>query len=495
MYTFDRYSRRDFLKAVGSATVALYLARLPLSVRGEGGALPIPPMLTGADVNGAKVFDLTMQTGTTQLINGGNATPTWGYNGSILGPTLQMRYGDEILVNVTNNLGEATTTHWHGLHLPAIMDGGPHQSIENGATWSPSFTMLNRASTCWYHPHHHGSTGEQVYRGLAGLIYITDDESDALALPQTYGVDDIPLVVQDRKFLPNNEFDLGGATRKGDNIMVNGEITPVLTTHAQMIRLRLHNGSNARLYNFGFSDNRNFSQIASEGGFLEESVSMTRLFLSPGERAEIVVDFSGDLNGTVDLQSYSSELPANIFGGRDALDTSDFHIMTINIGAATTDPAPITTLPVTLTSITRIAENEAVNAASPRIFELQNGHQINNLKMDMDRIDQVIDLDTIEIWEISNTSGLGHPFHIHDDTFQILSRDGVEPPANELGWKDTVFVAPGETVKVIRPFVDFADSANPYMFHCHLLEHEDDGMMGQFTVVSSSTVYLPIIVK
>ncbi|VAW33672.1 Multicopper oxidase [hydrothermal vent metagenome] len=495
MSRFQLFSRRDFIKLMSAATATMAISRWQ-KVQGAGGELPIPTLLTGTETNGVMVYDLTMQTGTTQLLNTGSATPTYGYNGSILGPVLQMRVGDNIQVNVTNNLGMQTTTHWHGLHLPAEMDGSPHQIIENGATWSPTFTMLNRPSTCWYHPHLHGETGEQVFMGLAGLLYVTDDASEALAIPKTYGVDDIPLTVQDRDFNPNNTFDLGGAFRKGLRIMVNGEISPNLTTHAQMIRFRLHNGSNARLYNFGFSDNRSFSQIASEGGFLEAPVSMNRLFLTPGERAEIVVDFSADENESLALMSYSSELSPAIIGGFDALDASDFTVLTIDVDAATIIPTPVTSLPTSLTAIVRIAENEAINAANPRQYELQNGARINNVKMDINRIDQVVELDTIEVWEISNVSAVGHPFHIHDDTFQILSRNGVAPAANEMGWKDTVFVSPMETVKIIRPFVDFSDPVIPYMFHCHLLEHEDAGMMGQFTVINASTkIYLPTILN
>lgn len=167
--------------------------------------LAMPPLLAPRMENGEKVFDLTVEKGTNGVTQG-TSTATYGYNGSYLGPTIRASTNDKVRVNITNELGEATTVHWHGMKVPAALDGGPHQIIEAGAMWHPAWTVTNEASTLWYHPHLMGKTGEQVYRGLAGLFIIDDANSDAIDIPHEYGVDDIPLVVQDKQFDANGQF-------------------------------------------------------------------------------------------------------------------------------------------------------------------------------------------------------------------------------------------------------------------------------------------------
>ncbi len=270
---------------------------------------------------------------------------------------------------------------------------------------------------------------------------------------------------------------------KGDQFLVNGAVTPVFDAPAQFVRFRLLNGSNARIYNFSFSDNRQFHQIGTDGGPLERPAPMTRLGLSTGERAEILVDFSGEENNQVRLVSYSSELDnINAFWNSNALDGSTIDLMTIVVKTAPANA--ITTLPASLASINRLQEAQAIRT---RTFELDMGFsgpmKINGVSMDMNRIDQAVHLDDTEIWEITNNSDMPHPFHIHDIRFLILTRDGSPPPENESGWKDTVLVMPRETVRIISHFSDFSGPVNPYMFHSHILEHEDAGMMGQFVVI------------
>jgi bilirubin oxidase len=452
-----------------------------------------------------KTFDLLMQDGNKEFI-AGLLTPTSGYNGDYLGPTLLMRKGDQVVLNVTNQLGERTSTHWHGLHVPAAMDGGPHQMIESGETWTASFPVLNRAATYWYHPHLHPSpgqgaifeptgTGYQVYRGLAGMIIIEDGTSDTLALPRSYGQDDIPLILQDRRFHEDGSLmhfptdfnpTQDPALRKGGHFLVNGVEGPILEVGAQVVRLRILNASNARVYNLGFSDQRTFYQVVSDGGFLPAPVPMSRLVLAPAERAEILLDLGADEGGSLTLRSFNSEngtmfVPPPL---QDPWDTADFDLLEIRIGSATADA--VLTLPETLATVTRIPESDAVNAESPRPFELNaNPFGINGKRMDMAIIDEQIRLGDTEVWEITNPNSQAHPFHVHGDSFQILSRDGSPPPAHELGWKDVVLVRPFGTARIIKRFHDYADPVNPYMFHCHILEHEDVGMMGQFVVVDS----------
>ena len=218
----------------------------------RGQRLPIPDLLTGTEIDGKRVYDLTMRHGFMTYVPG-KETATYGYNGDILGPTLLMQKGDDVVINVTNQLGEPTTTHWHGLHLPAVMDGGPHQEIGHGETWHAQYTIMNEEATFWYHPHLEGKTAEHVYAGLAGLLIVKDPQIQ-YALPDQYGTDDIPLVVQDRIIDADGSFNYPGTEFgvKGDQILVNGAITPVFDAPAQLVRLRLLNGSQCAFLQFWF---------------------------------------------------------------------------------------------------------------------------------------------------------------------------------------------------------------------------------------------------
>jgi len=476
-------------------------------------SLPIPPLLEySVNTDGEKVFNLIVQAGEAQLKDGAK-TKTISYTGSILGPTIRVRNHDKIRVNIKNTLNKSTTNHWHGLHLPAVQDGGPHQPIMPGETWTSHFTVMQHAATFWYHPHVMEKTGEQVYQGMAGLFIVDTDHSDTLSLPREYGVDDIPLVIQDRRLDNNNqliyrndESDKFGV--KGDTLLVNGAPQPTFETPAQWVRLRLLNGSNARVYNIGLSDNRIFYQIGVDGSMLEKPVALTRVRLGPAERAEIVVDFSHDSGKSLQLTSFSDEIQSQVQerfcatdcnrDGMDGLDRGVFNLMTFNVNQTRTANA-VNEISQDLFTFTPI---DPATADQTRQFALKTmeGFFINNKTMDMNRIDNEVRLGDTEIWEITSVSSVAHPFHIHDITFQIIDRqpqfgDAMPPADNEKGWKDTVYIEPKETVRIIAKFEacidnapgcnnsDFADPDNAYMYHCHILEHEDEGMMGQFVVI------------
>ena len=267
-------------------------------------ALHIPPeMEYRIQEDGAKEFDLYVQHGETEFYQGQVAL-TMGVNGSFLGPTIRAKRGERVVLNVHNELKEDTTMHWHGMHVPAEMDGTPHQNIEPSRSWTAEFNITQEAGTMWYHPHTHGNTATQVYKGIAGLFILDDENSEHLDLPDTYGVDDIPLVIQDRLFNEDGTllYQIRNGAAYGDTMLVNGTVSPHLEVESRKIRFRILNGSNARIYWLGFEGGRHFQQIATDGGFLDAPVETRRVRLSPGERAEIVVDFSD--GETVKLKSF-----------------------------------------------------------------------------------------------------------------------------------------------------------------------------------------------
>lgn len=436
--------------------------------------LAIPPLAPSqVDSQGRRVFELTAQAGAHDFGSGRRGGETWGFNGDYLGPTLRAKAGEQVVVNVRNKLPETTTVHWHGMHLPAAMDGGPHQLVPAGGNWAPAWRISQPASTLWYHPHLHGETADHVYKGLAGMFIL--DGATASGLPDHYGVDDIPVIVQDKAFDSDGKVDdrkpfLSGVGVLGDEIVVNGTHSPFLDVSTESVRLRLLNGSNARVYNFGFADSRAFELVGTDGGLLEKPAEMTRLQLSAGERAEIVVAMKPG-ERTV-LRSYDPDLGTafdKINGGADQFDVLQLR--------AASNLAPSKAVPATLAQIEKLTPGDVT-----RKFLLSR-HSINSQQMEMNRIDFAATAGTTEVWEVSNRDGDVHSFHVHDVQFQILSRNGVTPPAELSGWKDTIFVGSDMSYRIIMRFTDYTDPNVPYMFHCHVLYHEDSGMMGQFVVV------------
>jgi len=458
----------------------------------------IPELLEGPS------FDLQIQTGTTQFFPGIN-TPTFGINGNVLSPTLVFNKGETVTLNVTNNLTSSTTMHWHGLHVAAMNDGGPHQIIEEEATWSPQFEVMNNAGTFWYHPHGEGKTDLHVSKGLAGMIIVRDDVEAALELPRTYGVDDFPIIVQTKSFDVLNQVQI--ATQADTTVMVNAIVNPYLDVPAQVVRFRLLDGSSERSYLIGFSNNMNFFQIATDGGLLEEPFETNRLRLSPGERAEILVDLAALQGETIYMMSYSSEFPDGIIGAEtvgmlaepegysdNPLNGLDFELLQLNVAEPTANP--VTTVPTSLATITPISIDDIDVERTITFAPLEMGPDnmvegpfgMNGVQFNMEVINETVQLDDIELWTLTNQTQVAHPFHIHDIQFLVVDFNGDNPPADQSGWKDVVLVMPMQSVSFITKFEDFADPVTPYMYHCHLLHHEDEGMMGSFLVVDPNSV-------
>jgi bilirubin oxidase len=453
----------------------------------------IPPAL-----DASLPVTLTLQEG-MHSFTGGAPTMSYGANGDVLGPTLIVHRGDAADWTVVNALPDSTTLHWHGMHVAAHNDGGPYTPIAPGATWNPEFTVLDPAGTFWYHPHLHHMTEHQVSMGVAGQIWVRDPVEQALDLPRTYGVDEFPIVLQTK------DFDAMGMVLAGTNAddipLVNATAGGTLAVPASIIRLHLLNAASQRVFNLGFTDNLPFHLIATDGGLLPAPVERTRLRLSPGERAEVLVDCGG-LEGTLfELLSFASELPSATYGAAqpgmgagmvltgyagNPLNGNDFPFMTLQVGP----PGDVTSIPEVLdpSHVVPWTTGE-VNRGftfSPSVMgpnALNNPFVINGTPFAMDVINFEAQLGDIEVWQLTNNSPIGHPFHVHNTPFYLLDRNGVAPGPEEAGLKDVVFVPAMQSARIILQFNDFADPDMPYMYHCHMLVHEDGGMMGAFVVV------------
>jgi blue copper oxidase len=454
--------------------------------------LPIPKLIDAAKQGNA--VKLKVMSGRHAFV-AGKPTRTYGYSAPVLGPVIRLRRGDEVEMTVENALDVVTTVHWHGLLVPGYNDGGPHQPIKPGDSWRPVLKIDQPAATLWFHPHAHHETARQTYMGLTGIMIVDDGSDVRLGLSRTFGIDDLPIILQDRSF--DSDGSIGYDTHalealevvygaRGDTIIVNGAIAPVAKVPPGLVRLRLLNGTNAQNFELRFNDQRTFHVIASDAGFLSAPVAVTNLTISPAERFEILVDFAD--RKAVELETGPDE-EMGLFG-RVAADGSADYVSVMRF-------EPTETTPMVRELPTRLVEPAAADSTSSvrrRQFIVNSGictsrqqtgaHKdmvaltgINGKTHDMARIDVETELGTTEIWEVVSI-GMAHPFHVHGASFRILSIEGAPPPAHLAGWKDVVLVE--DKAELLVAFNRPATREHPFMYHCHILEHEDAGLMGQY---------------
>ena len=370
------------------------------------------------------------------------------------------------------------------------MDGGPHQLIGAGKTWSPSFKVKNNAGLYWYHPHAHETTQKQITYGAGGLIIIRDPAEAKLNLPRTYGVDDIPLVFTSRRFYQNNEFSFEGDNDKyGDYPLANGVMDAETTLPAQVVRLRILNCEIERGYDFGFSDNRTFYVIGTDGGLVEKPIPVKRMKLMVGERVELLVDLSNDKPGSaLDMTTYNGGQPFGFPGGEPGtgrpngsyLNNTTFRMLHINVGESKSNA--VKDLPTALVKSESLKESEVSKERNVRISGGRPTFSFDDKPYAMHDVSQIVKLGSVEKWTVTNNNIFGHSFHIHDVQFRIVSRSNGPVEAYESGWKDTLYVPRGESVSFVTKFDDFASDTDAFMYHCHMSNHEDGGLMGEFLV-------------
>lgn len=483
-----------------SSTGVLLRSQRPLPTLYEV-PLTVPPVLAPVGRTPSTDYYEILQRPGAAAIFPRVRTTIWGYNGVFPGPTIRARRGRRVVVRHRNHLPVPTVVHLHGGHTPPASDGYPTDLVLPASGW-PTMTSMpgmagmserdrlaaptraervytfptqQRAATLWYHDHRMDFTGASVWRGLAGFHLIGDDEEEELPLPT--GDRDIPLMISDRAFdrsgqllYPNLDPTMrttpgvsapyvGGVL--GDTILVNGRPWPYAEVAGIRYRLRLLNASNARRYRLRLAPSGELVQIGSDGGLLASPVTHDAIEIAPAERFDVVVDFSHYTPGThVDL--------VNDFG-----DGPTTKVMQFRVGEKVTDTSRV---PDTLASI---APLDAPAATRTMFFQgTGTGWTINGQPYDPSQYAAVVRRGSTEIWRL--ITDMHHPVHLHLVHFQVLSRGLRGPGPYDAGWKDVIDLRPAEEASIT---MSFDGDPGRYVFHCHNLEHEDMGMMGNFRVV------------
>ena len=513
-------TRRTVL--AGAAT-SLIAGLGPHIVRAQDSArpsLPIPPELRA---NAQGTIALEARTGSMRFL-GNRDTATYGINGPYLGPALRLRRGETIRVQVTNSVPENITMHWHGLIIPGSADGGPHQVIAPGKQWQTELAIDQPAATLWFHPHYYPSTAQEVIKGLAGLLIVDDEEIARLPLPTRWGVDDIPLIIQDRRFTPDGQFfdrmNIIAVTNGyvGDTVLVNGAVYPQARTARGWIRLRILNGSNARSYQLAASDGRSLYVIGSDGGLLESPVELKQLAVHVGERFEVLVD-AHDGNAfdivtvpveqpTMRLPPFDQPLPLLTIKPEGADGPGQLPSRLAALPALPAQPPPVSQELVMnmfqdmkgmmllkqaglmMEGTGKIAPEVAarvtnliVNEPALPLAEQLAASGVNGKPFSLETMNFTAKRNQLLRWRISEGSDrMLHPVHVHGCQFRIIAQNGKPPEPYRAGWKDTAPISAGGVSEILVNFPHPATRQDPYMAHCHILEHEDSGMMAQFTV-------------
>jgi bilirubin oxidase len=414
----------------------------------------------------AAVTKLSLQPGVTSEV--------FAYNGHVPGPTLDVREGDLVIIHFKNNLPEATTVHWHGIHLPFESDGSPFHPIQPGESHDYVFTVRSgSAGTYWYHPHPDRRTGFAIGKGLFGAIVVHAANDPLPAMNEKL------LILSDNRFLNDGTIDFpdpashhGGIDeengREGPVLFVNGQVMPTISIRSGEIqRWRVINSSAGRIFRIALAG-QTMLQVGTDGGLFEKPVEVRELILATGERAELLV--KGGAPGTrVLLQN----LPYDRYSPHTR--PTDWSVTRDLLTVETSNEPPIMSASIPA-SLHKVIPLDTTKVTAVRTIVFGQGI-INGHTMDMTRVDVSTRVGATEIWQIVNIVGMDHPFHLHGFQFQVLDRDGVKEPY--LAWKDMLNIPRHSTARII---VRYDDYPGKWMFHCHILDHEDHGMMGVLEV-------------
>ena len=453
------------------AGVALCLSCVAMSANANGvNALPVPPLLESR--SGQPLF-LTLQK-IHWSFDGKYSADVWGVNGSSPGPTIRVKDGDDIKLIYSNRLPDPVSMTISGLQIPGTQIGGAARLISPNADWSPVIPIRQRAATLWYHANTQGKMGEQVHNGLRGMWIIDDEVSKGLRLPKHYGVDDFPIIIQDKRLdnfgTPEYTVDENGFI--GDTLLVNGVQDPYVEVSRGWVRLRLLNASNSRRYIMKISDGRPFSMIASDQGFLTAPINIQELPLAPGERREVLIDMAKTQELTItagEPATFMDRVKGLFEPSNSLISTNVLTIKATGLMSLVTDGLP-TQLIDDKTQITSEITNRNIHLDEP--------FGINNARVDTARVDIASRQDNWERWSVSSRTP--QAFHIEGVRFKVINQNGQPTPPEDYGWKDTVWVD-GRVellVQMLQPSYDHF----PFLFYSQNLEKADLGSAGQLVI-------------
>ena len=453
-------TRSGFLKAAAASAVAVGTGGAASLAASGARAAPPKPTATRYPLRippTTSPQSLTLAEAPAVVDIGGGQSNVWAYNACFPGPSIVARRGDRASIHLVNGLPEQTITHWHGMIVDEPNDGGPFYEIAPGGSYNYAFTIDQRACLNFYHPHPHMLTGKQVNLGLAGAFIVRDDIEAALGLPS--GAREVPLLIRDTSLdsAGNLVYKPRTGGFDGQIPLVNGTRSPYYAVDGGLYRFRVVNGANARIFGLTLSNGAPFTLIGNDGGFLETQSNQARIDISPGERLDLLLSFTG-------LSTGQSVMLRDARSGWDLL---EFRVV-----APGTGTIPSLALP----SITKLS-----NPVTTRTFSFDGMSRINGKLFDHNRIDFRVPFGTTERWRFTTNGNAPHPVHVHGASFQVQSRTGGRGTVFpwERAWKDTVLLEDRETVDVLIRFDGFRGR---YVIHCHKLEHEDMGMMSAFEV-------------
>jgi spore coat protein A len=495
-------------------------------------ALPLPAVAQPVNiVNGVPYYEISMTQFKQKLHRDLPETTLWGYNGTYPGPTIEAQSGNPITVKWINNLPNKhlfsldktidgiknnpevrTVVHLHGGHVPSASDGWPEDWFTSGNSATYDYPNNQAATTLWFHDHAMGATGENVYAGLAAFYLIRDKNEQKLNLPA--GNYEVPIVIQDKAFNEDGSLYWPDQPKDappeypnpsiapeffGDTILVNGKVWPYLEVEPRKYRLRILNGSNARFYHIRLSNGQTFTQIGSEGGLFNAPVIRKDILLAPAERADVILDFTGKEGQNIIITN-DAETPYDPSQPLLSADDPTAQIMQFKVARAITSN-DLSVIPKKLNTIMRLSTVAPAATRTLPLLEMKDsfGRLMLSLdgKMWSDPISETPKLNTTEVWQFVNSTPDTHPIHLHLVEFQVVDRRPfdlsvyektgkivftgkvIAPDDNEMGWKDTVRANPGEVTRIVTRFTDYRGK---YVWHCHILEHEDYMMMRPYEV-------------
>ena len=467
-------SRREFVRLTAAALATGSISSLLTACAAEPLALPAGPGEAAPSnftvtrnalripITMSPTSSLTARTARVDL-GAGQVSNVLGYNGRFPGPTVVAASGTRVSIPFMNALSEQSTIHWHGMIVPSSADGHPQDAVQPGQSYTYTYTINQRATLNWYHPHPHMITGRQVCLGLAGAFIVRDSIETGLGLPT--GVYEVPLIIRDASLdsSGNLVYNTGMMGMMGGflgNIpLVNGVRDPYLTVDTALYRLRALNAANARIFRLELSNGAQFSLIGNDGGLLETTMRLSHITIAPGERLDLMVDFRGLPVGTRVML-------------RDADAGWDLLEFRVTRGVSVAGSIPMALSPISKLS----------SPVTTRRFSFDGISRINGKVYDLNRVDFQVPFGQTERWRFVTSMNGPHPVHVHGASFQVESRSGGRNQVFpwERGWKDTVLLKDYETVDVLIRFNHFRGL---YLLHCHNLEHEDMGMMSNFQVV------------